>query len=1008
LSTSRSLAYLIAPIIMAMLTISADSSSQPFQSEHSSFVTRGVHKTVLPNGLTVITKEIHDKPVVATVIWYRVGSKNEELGQTGKSHFLEHMLFKGTDRYKKGDIDLITLKNGGANNAFTWLDYTAYYFTFASDRWQVALDIEANRMRHTTFAPEEFDPEKKVVEEELHIGLDGPWEPLENEVWATAFRQHPYHWPTVGWISDLERTTASDMKAYYDKWYHPRNATLVIAGDFNTDEILAKIKDLFGAIPAGPDVKPADIEEPQQKGEKRVVVKKATPVERLLIGYHAPAVGEPDSYALHVTEALLSNGRSSRLYKKLVDQDQSVTAAQASFEDHIDPTLFTFQAELKPGSKLERVEASIYHEIDRIKNEPIPATELDKAKRQIEADLVLANEEPLAQAVLLGQYQTIAAADRVDEDSRGYKYLDTLLDRVRAVTVEDVARVARKYFVQDNRTVGYLVNQGSDAKAEAEPSSGAGNGSVSGGSVSNGIQQRSSPSGTQPERESISGFPNRLVDRVSFRTGKTGGAASASGPGTGRAEESQVDAGQGFPVAPPPTAIPAHAAEVSPPERADSGSRQTGAKPKLDVERRVLPNGLVLLLSENHSIPSVSIKAYVHAGSRFEPDDKAGLASLVGELVDEGTNTKNSQQIAEAVESVGGKLDTFGEYQYGGLQGTFLSKDLPLALNISADLLMNSSFPEDRVKLQIERRVAQIKSRLDVPSIQASDTFNEIVFKGHPEHRPAVGYAQTVAKLSRQDMVDFFHRYYVPNNTVLVIVGDIDKASVAKQVDEIFGGWHKAEDFGLPVIASPTRQSQAVEKFVTAEKEQVNIFVGHLGIKRENPDYYTLLVFDTILGSSPGFTSRIPRILRDEQGLAYTTYSNITGSARLDPGRFVAYIGTSPQNLDQALGGLRRQIRLIVSEPVSADELEGAKEYLTGNFVFDFQTNSQIGQFLMEAETYKLGYDYLESYPARIRAVTVADVKRVAEKYIDPDHTTTVVVGPVGADGKLIKSGGSH
>src|SRR5580693_7949897 len=131
-------------------------------------------RTVLDNGLVVITKEVHASPIVTSMIWYRVGSRNEELGQTGKSHFLEHMLFKGTDRYKKGDIDLITLKNGGANNAFTWLDYTAYYFTFASDRWQVALDIEANRMRHTTFAPEEFDPEKKVVEEELHIGLDGP------------------------------------------------------------------------------------------------------------------------------------------------------------------------------------------------------------------------------------------------------------------------------------------------------------------------------------------------------------------------------------------------------------------------------------------------------------------------------------------------------------------------------------------------------------------------------------------------------------------------------------------------------------------------------------------------------------------------------------------------------------------------------------------------------------------------------------------------------------------
>src|ERR1051325_2746621 len=206
-------------------------------------ITQGVKRTRLTNGLTLLTKEIHGKPLVSSIIWYRVGSRNEELGQTGKSHFLEHMLFKGTDRYGKGEIDLLTLQNGGANNAFTDTDFTAYYFTFASDRWQVALEIEANRMRNTSFAQEEFDSEKQGVEEELRIGLDGPWEALENEVWATAFRQHPYHWPTVGWLDDLEAATAADMKAYYEKWDHPRNAKLVLVGDFGSEALLPQVEE---------------------------------------------------------------------------------------------------------------------------------------------------------------------------------------------------------------------------------------------------------------------------------------------------------------------------------------------------------------------------------------------------------------------------------------------------------------------------------------------------------------------------------------------------------------------------------------------------------------------------------------------------------------------------------------------------------------------------------------------------------------------------------------------
>src|SRR5262249_19621727 len=373
-------------------SIISDDASYALVNQKDSFLTRGVQKTVLANGFTVLTKEVHDRPVVAAVIWYRVGSKNEELGQTGKSHFLEHMLFKWTDKYGKAEIDLITLKNGGAMNSFTWLDFTAYYFTFASDRWEAALEIEASRMRNTTFAEQEFAAEKKVVEEELRIGLDGPWEALENEVWATAFRQHPYHWPTVGWIEDLERATAADMKAYYDKWYHPRNATLVVVGDFNTEETLYRIADLFGRIAPGPGVEPLEVFEPPQRGEKRVLVRKTTPVERLLISYHAPAVADDDSYVLHVIETLLSTGKTSRLYQRLVEKDQSVTTVRASYDDHIDPSLFSVQAELQTGSSLPEVEKAIHDEVDRLKTLQVSDAELGKAKRHIEADLVLANE----------------------------------------------------------------------------------------------------------------------------------------------------------------------------------------------------------------------------------------------------------------------------------------------------------------------------------------------------------------------------------------------------------------------------------------------------------------------------------------------------------------------------------------------------------------------------------------------------------------------------------------
>jgi len=432
------------------------------------------------------------------------------------------------------------------------------------------------------------------------------------------------------------------------------------------------------------------------------------------------------------------------------------------------------------------------------------------------------------------------------------------------------------------------------------------------------------------------------------------------------------------------------------------------ASVRLDVERVVLPNGLVLLVSENHSSPSISISAIVRAGSRFEPDEKAGLASLAGELIEEGTTARTSQQIAESIDSAGGHLMTFGDYQSSRVAVLSLARDFNLGLDIASDMLINAAFPEDKVRQQIDKRVAQIKSRLDVPRTQASDVFNEIVFKGTPQHRPSVGYEETVNALTRSDILGFYDRYYVPNNTVLAIAGDIDTRETIARVDSALGKWQRVGGFALPEVSWPHLDAEAVEKCVAAPKEQVNMFMGHVGIRRKDPDYHALLVMDTILGSSPGFTSRIPRILRDEQGLAYSTFANITSSAGLDPGRFVAYIGTAPANLDRARAGLRGEIARIVEEGVTAEELDIAKSYLTGSFVLRFQRNGQVAEFMLEAEIYDLGFDYLEKYPELIRAVTVDEVNRVTRKHIHPERLTTVVVGPIDQTGRIISKEESH
>jgi zinc protease len=428
----------------------------------SAFATEDVRRTVLNNGLVVLTKEVHTSPIVTNMIWYRVGSRNEELGNTGKSHFLEHMLFKGTDRFKKGQIDLLTLKNGGGNNAFTSHDFTAYYFNFASDRWEIALEIEADRMVNCTFEPEEFESEKKVVIEELKTGLDSPWGLLLQEQEASAFKLHPYRNPIVGWLQDVERATAQQQQAYYRRYYHPNNATLVIAGDFNTDDVLKKVERLFGPIPAGPQPPVMVLQEPPQRGERRIVVRWRSKVPRLAIAYHVPEIAHPDTYALQVLAGVLAEGKSSRLYQRMVEREQSVTFISAEYGESKDPTLFHVRAEARGEHSIDAIEASIYEELASVAANGVTTHELDRAKHQMEAHFILSRERTLDQAILLGQIETIY----------GLNYIDSYLARINAVTAADVSDVCTRYLNENNRTVGRLLSDGSEALEENDEEDG--------------------------------------------------------------------------------------------------------------------------------------------------------------------------------------------------------------------------------------------------------------------------------------------------------------------------------------------------------------------------------------------------------------------------------------------------------------------------------------------------------------------------------------------------------
>ncbi len=408
-----------------------------------------VTEKVLRNGLKVLLREEHKAPVVTFQVWYKVGSRNEKLGTTGASHLLEHMMFKGTKKYGPKTFSQTITRNGGNDNAFTSKDYTAYFENFAADRIEIALELEADRMQNLLLDEKAFQSERDVVKEERRMRTeDDPTAAAVEEMMAAAFIAHPYQWPIVGWMADLESMAREDLVNHYRTYYTPNNATIVVAGDFDTKVLLPKIEKYFGRIPRGPEVPKVRAVEPKQSGERRVMVKKDAELPAVITGYHVPAIKHPDSYALEVLQSILSTGKSSHLYRSLVYEQQIALYAGGEYDNiSIDPNIFYVYAGVMPGKSADEVEKALYSEIEKLKTTPVTDEELQKAKNQIESGFVMGQDSIFYQAMLLGQYETVA----------DWKLVGKYVTNIRTVTREDVMRVAKEYFTEDNRTVGILI-----------------------------------------------------------------------------------------------------------------------------------------------------------------------------------------------------------------------------------------------------------------------------------------------------------------------------------------------------------------------------------------------------------------------------------------------------------------------------------------------------------------------------------------------------------------------
>jgi zinc protease len=864
----------------------------------------GVRTETLANGLRVVLKPVQGSPVVTTMVAYRVGSADEDLDHTGLSHYLEHLMFKGTDRIMPGDIDRLTQRNGGVNNASTSEDCTLFFFDFAADRYQVGLEVEADRMRNLRIdARHEFEQEKGAVIEELQKDEDNPWDLEQKRILPLLFgKQGPYGHPVIGEERHVRAATAGVIKGHYDRWYHPNNAVLIVCGGFDPDQALARVKKLFGAIPRAKLPPRRTVPAYRRRGPVRQEFTSKFEVPRLLMGFNGVRSGEEDFYALEVIQALLSGGKTGRLYQRLVEKEKVANQVSASNSAGRYPGWFGIQVEFLQGKDPDRGEKLVLEELRRLGKEPVSAAELKRVHRSMLAGAIFDRESvhSLAENIARGLM------------TNDLDFLKGYLAKVTAVTAADVQRVARKYFDPQQRVV--VVSLPPQAR-KAE-----------GGGKAKGKRQKA------------------------------------------KGKMKEVGRGGG-----------------------DFGLQKT--------ERVVLDNGLTLLLLENHRLPIVVARAQVRRVDLYEPEDRAGLAVLTGMMLDEGTSRHTGPQIAELIEDVGGTLSLGSS---GGAVKV-LSPDRRLGLELLFECLTQASFPEKEFALQRERLLSSIDDNQRQPDKRAQQAYRALVYGKHPYGRPGLGTRRSVTPLTAADCRAFHRRVFVPGNTVVAVVGDFDRRQVIDEVRRLTAGWKQAAP-PRPEVVKVVKPARFVEKIITMPRAaQLHFYMGHVGIRRTNPDYYRLLVMDNVLGSGTGFTDRLSARLRDRQGLAYTVSAAITDSAGEEPGLFTCYIGTRPEHFALVKKIFLEELARIRTEKPSAQEVEDAKKYLLGSMPFDFTTDEKLAAALLLIDRYQLGWNYPDRFRRAVAAVTPEQVRAAAAKYLDPGHMVLVAAGAIGRSGKPLE-----
>ncbi|RIK79955.1 MAG: insulinase family protein [Planctomycetota bacterium] len=911
------------------------------------------------NGLAVLLLPDHSAPAVTFMVTYRVGSRNESYGTTGATHLLEHLMFKGTYRHSKENgngFDQLLERTGAITNATTWLDRTNYFETVPPTHLPLVIGLEADRLRNLRLREDDRRPEMTVVRNEFERGENLPSEALEKEVWATAYHAHPYHHSTIGWRSDIEKVPIEKLREFYDTFYWPDNATVTIIGDFDAAKTLDLIKRTYGTIGKAPRAIPqVYTEEPPQTGPRRVVVKRPGELGVVMLAHKIPPGTHADFPALEVLSLILSDGRNSRMYQALTDKSLTTDVSASPYFNR-DPTLHLTTAELTPGTKHEDVEKKLLEEIAKVQDKGVTAEEVATAIAKNNAQTAFGRDGSFAIAAAINE--CIATGD--------WALYYTLDEAIARVTHEDVQRVAKKYFREDQCTTGWFIPHFPQNDDAAEKTSSVQRADTSGQWAVDSGQASGQWTGDSGQKGDDDADERPFESELCSLPTTHGSLPTAHSPL-------------------PMTACSLTAAQADEPAATPANESASKIAPRIQRDRiagmdvLICPTGYRNVITIVGSFPA------------FEPENPT-LAALAAEMLERGTKKHDANTIAAMLDQVGARISFSNDATSIRFSARCLKKDAPRVVSLLAEQLREPSFPEDEFeKLRIQS-LAEAEQLRESTDAMAAHAFANAAFpEGHPHHRRMPEEIIASVKAAKLDDVKAFHaKWFGPAEVRMVVVGDVDAPQIRQELGKSFSEWKGGQTLPDVAAAKPPEKGNKIAVSIPG-KRSVSVALGlPTGLRYPDEDHLRLSVATSVLGD--GFTSRLIGKIRDTEGLTYGIGAVLSGGGTLD--RTWSVRGTfAPSLLDRGLASTDRELRLWQRQGITAEELEYRKNALAGAHQVRLATSAGMANAILDAIERGLDPSWIDDYPAKLAALTLDEVNAAIKKYVDPDKLIIVTAG---------------